>query len=524
MQYVKAFAALKLKVLSRKIKYYQLVWLKHDLPAGIAVFLVALPLCLGIALASKAPLYAGLVSGIVGGIVVSVVSGSALGVSGPAAGLSTLVAGYLAATSNNFQVFLLSVIVAGVFQLALGIFRLGAIAYYFPSAVIKGMLAAIGIILISNQIPLALGYGEADFWTDGIFQIFSKKYFQSYITNGAIIIFLVSLAVLLLYSKFFKKRSNLIPASLVAVLVGVGLYLIFLNIDGWIDLQPSQLVNIPKNVFANVTFPDYTALLTEPQVWRQGIIIGGLASLETLLCVEAIDKMDPQHRTTPLNRELIAQGIGNIVCGILGALPITAVVVRGAANVNAGARTKLSAFTHGILLLIAVLVFPLALNNIPLAALAAILVVTGYNLTKVQLYRNMWQLGLYQFIPFVATIGVILITDLLTGVIIGFGISIYFIIQNNFTVDYDVKKRIEDGQSVYYIKLNTTVSFFNKVNLRRVLERIPRGGTVVIDGNDSQFIDYDIKELLSEFENITRTRGITLQLKGVERVKVENHH
>lgn len=514
----------------RTIKYYRIIWLKHDLPAGLSVFLVALPLCLGIALASGAPLYAGLLSGIIGGIVVSLISGAQLAVSGPAAGLTTIVAASII-SFGDYKIFLLAVMVAGFFQLLLGLFKLGVIANYFPSSVIKGMLAAIGIMLISKQIPLALGYDQPDFWTSGFLHLFSAKNFPGniknfnhHITRGAILITCVSLLVLILLQLPSAKKLKIIPAPLLAVLVGIVTNIIFTNAASDFSLKQTQLVNIPSNVFANISFPDFTKLFSTPEIWKDGFIIGLLATLETLLCIEAIDKLDRRNRITPVNREMIAQGIGNMTCGLLGAIPITAVVVRGAANVDAGGRTKLSAFTHGIFLLLAVLLVPFLLNKIPYASLAAILMVTGYNLTKPKLYRNMWSLGWKQFFPFVITIIVILATDLLIGVSIGLLVSTYFIIRNNFKAEYKISKTEHLGILTYLIKLNSNVTFLNKVNLRKSLDQIPEYSVLTIDGSECNFIDYDILEIISEFDNKARNRHIELHLKGIQKVNVTAVH
>jgi len=516
--------------LKRTIKYYRIIWLKHDLPAGLSVFLVALPLCLGIALASGAPIYAGLLSGIIGGLVVALISGSQLAVSGPAAGLTTLVAASIVSL-GDYKIFLLAVIVAGLFQLLLGLLKLGAIANYFPSSVIKGMLAAIGLILISKQIPLALGYDRPDFWTSGFLNLFSSenflgnfKNFNHHITRGAILITAVSLIILILFQQPFAKKLRVIPAPLLVVVIGVITNIVFTNTTSGLSLKQTQLVNIPSNVLASISFPDFSKLFSKSDIWKDGILIGLLATLETLLCIEAIDKLDKRNRVTPVNRELIAQGIGNMTCGLLGAIPVTAVVVRGAANVDAGGRTKLAAFTHGLFLLFAVLLVPFLLNKIPYASLAAILLVTGYNLTKPKLFRNMWSLGWKQFIPFVITIIVILSTDLLIGVTIGLLCSIYFIVQNNFKADYKITKTTIPGIETEYIKLNSNVTFLNKVKLRKALDEVPEYSVLTIDGSECNFIDYDILEIISEFENKAHDRHIELHLKGIEKVNVTAVH
>jgi MFS superfamily sulfate permease-like transporter len=516
--------------MKRTIKYYRVIWLKHDLPAGLSVFFVALPLCLGIALASGAPLYSGLLSGIIGGLFVSLISGSQLAVSGPAAGLTTVVAASIVSL-GDYRVFLLAVMIAGIFQLLLGIFKLGSIALYFPSSVIKGMLAAIGILLISKQIPIAIGYDQPDFWSSGFLKLFSAGHFfgsvenfNMHITRGAILITFISLPVLILLQQSFAKNLKVIPAPLLVVIIGVIFNMIFSNIPTDYSLKQTQLVSIPSNVFDSLVFPDFSQMFANSEIWKDGIIIGLLATLETLLCIEAIDKLDRRNRITPVNRELIAQGIGNTMCGVLGAIPITAVVVRGAANVDAGARTKMSAFTHSLFILLAVLLFPFLLNKIPYASLSAILLITGYNLARPKLFRNMYNLGWKQFLPFMFTIVVILATDLLIGVTIGLLISVYYIVRNNFKAEYRITTMHELGIDHYLIKLNSNVTFLNKVNLRKALDKIPEYSELTIDGSECNFIDYDILEVISEFANKAHDRHIELHLKGIEKVSVTAVH
>ena len=393
------------------------------------------------------------------------------------------------------------------------------------------MLAAIGIILILKQIPLALGYDKPDFWrvsftgiisSGGFFEKYSK--FNRETTMATIIITILSLVTMFLLQQPFAKKFRIIPAPLLVVIIGVIINIILARIASVYSLKHTQLVNIPSNIFSAVSFPDLSKLFTAAEVWKNGIVIGMLATLESLLCIEAIDKLDSHNRITPVNRELIAQGIGNMACGFLGAIPMTAVVVRGAANVDAGARTKLSAFTHGLFLLLAVLLVPFLLNMIPYASLAAILLVTDFNLTKPKLYKNMWSLGWKQFIPFIITILVILSTDLLIGVSIGLLISTYFIIRNNFKAEYKVTKTSVNDREVYYIKLNTNVTFLNKVNLRKALDQIPEYSELTIDGSECNFIDYDILEIISEYENKANDRDIKVFLKGIQKVNVTAVH
>lgn len=503
--------------------------MKYDLPAGLSVFLVALPLCLGIALASGAPVYAGILSGVIGGIVVPLISGSQLAVSGPAAGLSTVVAASIVSL-GGFKVFLLAIIVAGLFQVILGVLRLGSIANYFPSAVIKGMLAAIGILLISKEIPFALGYDKPDFWRSGFLQLFNSNNFKEHFhdlnvhtARITILITLLSLAAMIFLQRSKNKKLKIIPAPLVVVLLGILINFIFVQLN-FVSLKPAQLVNIPSNIFKEISFPDLSQAFYKIEIWKDGAIIGLLATLETLLCIEAIDKLDEHNRITPVNRELVAQGVGNITCGFLGAIPITAVIVRGAANVDAGARTKLSAFTHGLFLLIAVAVIPFALNKIPNASLAAILLVTGYNLTKPKLYKSMKHLGPKQYLPFLSTIVVILATDLLIGVSIGLLLSVFFIIRNNFKVEYNIIRHVREGIESYLIKLNSNVTFLNKVKLRNALDGIPANSRLTIDGSHCHFIDHDILEIISEFEHKAEDRNISVQLINIQKVNISAIH
>lgn len=514
----------------KTINYYRVIWLKHDLPAGLSVFFVALPLCLGIALASGAPIYAGLLSGIIGGLVVSLISGSHLSVSGPAAGLTTVIAASIISL-GDYQLFLLSVIIAGFIQVVLGVLRLGTIASFFPSSVIKGMLAAIGIMLISKQVPIALGYEQPDFWTSRFLQLFmdmdiftNVHNFNQFISKGALFISGISIIIMIILHHTKAKKFKVIPAPLIVVIFGIVANLIFSYFSSSFSLKPMQLVDVPLNIIDEISFPDFSKIFSSSEIWKHGVVIAILASLESLLSIEAIDKLDKHNRITPGNRELIAQGLGNMTCGVLGAIPLTAVVVRGAANVDAGARTRLSAFTHGLFLLLAVLFVPFLLNKIPYASLAAILLITGYNLTKPKLYKHMWKLGWKQFIPFIATIIFILLSDLLIGVSIGLLISIYYIISNNFKEEFKITEAFDKGFDRYVIKLNTNVTFLNKANLKKTLDKVRHNSVLIIDGKDCNFIDHDILEIISEFHNKAKDRNIMLILEGVDKVNVTDVH
>lgn len=515
---------------ARKFRYNTGIFLKHDLPAGLTVFFVALPLCLGIALASGAPLYSGLVAGIVGGILVSLLSGSQLSVSGPAAGLTTVVAGILI-HYNYFPAFLAIVAMAGLIQLTLGLLRLGNIASYFPSSVIKGMLAAIGIILISKQLPVALGYNHPDFWSKEFINLISDsqlftniREFYSTLSSGALIITSLSLVAYYLWEQPWFNKVRFMPVPLFVVIFSILLNIFFSKFLPSLSLGQGQLVQLPSNLFGSLQHPDFGAVIKDFTAWKYAGVIAILASLETLLSIEAVDKLDPWHRNSPANRELIAQGIGNVVCGLLGALPMTAVIVRSSANIDAGGRRRWSAFVHGLGLLFAVLLIPFVINMIPLCALASILIVTGFKLTRPRLFISMLKLGMNQLIPFAITIVVILFTDLLMGVSIGMALSIFFIVRNNYKADYDVKHETFQGITTYTLNLHTNVTFLDKSKIKEVLNDIPAYSRVVIDGAYTQHIDHDVLEAISEYYESAHRKGIEVVLNKVEHVSVKDIH
>jgi MFS superfamily sulfate permease-like transporter len=389
------------------------------------------------------------------------------------------------------------------------------------------MLAAIGIILIAKQVPLALGYDRPDFWTSGLLNLFSPgniTAFRQHVSTASLVITLFSLLILVLMRQSFARKLNFIPAPLFVVGTGILFSLFLSTTNSVLALKTTQLVNIPAHIFSNISFPEFNQLFSNREIWEDGIVFGLMATLETLLCIEAIDKLDKHNRITPVNRELIAQGIGNMACGLVGAIPLTAVVVRGAANVDAGARTKMSAITHGVLLLLAVLLMPFVLNHIPYASLSAILLITGYNLTQPKLYKNMFSMGWKQFLPFILTIVMILATDLLIGVSVGLLLSVYFIIQNNFRAEYKITRTVVNGIETELIKLNSNVTFLNKVKLKKALDEVPEYSVLTIDGSSCNFIDYDILEIISEFENKAKDRHVTLYTLGIEKVNVTAIH
>jgi MFS superfamily sulfate permease-like transporter len=505
--------------------------IKYDLPAGLVVFLVALPLCLGIALASGAPLFSGVITGIVGGVVVALVSGSALSVSGPAAGLTVIVFNSIHQL-GTFETFLLAVVLAGVIQVILGLLKAGIIGHYFPSSVIKGMLAAIGLILIFKQIPHAFGYdrdNEGDF---DFFQVDGENTFSelinaiNFVHPGAVIISLISLAILILWDKPFLKKYaffKLVPGALVVVILGVLLNEFFKGSYPNFTLENDHLVKLPvstslSSFIGQFTLPDFTAF-SNYHVYITAVTIAIVASLESLLSVEATDKLDPFKRNTPPNQELLAQGVGNIISGMIGGLPLTAVIVRSSANINAGGRTKMSAFIHGLFLLISVVAFAGLLNKIPLACLAAVLLVVGYKLAKISLFKAMFRLGWGQFLPFIITILAILFSDLLKGIGIGMAVSIFFILRNNYKRAYYFQQVGTAEQPIITIQLVEDVTFINKGAITLTLDKLPQNANVVIDGTKSHNIDLDVLEIIHNFKETAILRGIQLQLKGIPEFK-----
>lgn len=501
--------------------FHPLKNLKNDLPASLVVFLVALPLCLGIALASGAPLFSGIIAGIVGGVVVGFFSGSSLSVSGPAAGLTTIVLASIE-KMGTFEAFLAAVFLAGLFQLILGFLRAGTIGNYFPSAVIKGMLAAIGLILILKQIPHALGY-DAGFEGDESFShVDGKNTFTDllaavdYLTPGAVIIAAISLVILIVWEQPWMKKipgASVIPGPLFVVILGIVLNAVFLNAAPDLAIGKDHLVSLPvaddaASFIGQFSFPDFAGLLT-----KDGIIVAFtiaiVASLESLLSLEAVDKLDPYKRNSPLNQELKAQGLGNMASALIGGLPVTAVIVRSSANVAAGAKTKTSAIVHGFLLLLTAMLIPGILNMIPLASLAAVLIMVGFKLVKPSLVISMYHKGRDQFIPFIATIIAILFTDLLVGIGIGIAIGLIFVLKTNF---HKALFSVSENNN-YLIRLTKDVSFLNKALLRETFNDIPNGSTVIIDGSRSAFIDQDILETINDFRESASSRGIQIELK-----------
>lgn len=498
--------------------------LKSDFPAGLVVFLVALPLCMGIALASGAPLFSGIIAGIVGGTVVGILSGSSVSVSGPAAGLTVIV---LAAIEQLevFEVFLLAVFISGILQLLLGVFKAGFISHYVPSSVIKGMLAAIGLILILKQIPHALGYdqdyiGNINFLQHGGGNTFSEiANALNYISPGTVIICFISLMILGIWDRPALKNKTffkLVPGALIAVLTGIFLNLIYQNFFPGFSLSGDHLVQLPVAESAagfldQISMPDWKAI-SNPEIYVIAITITIVSSLETLLNIEATDKIDPFKRITSTDRELKAQGIGNMVSGLIGGLPVTSVIVRSSTNIAAGSKSKMSAIIHGFLLILTVAFIPGLLNMIPLACLAAVLFMVGYKLAKVSLFRQMYQRGWNQFLPFVVTVLAILFTDLLQGVAIGMVVAIFFILRNNYKSPYTFHDEPHEKDHKYVIKLSEEVSFLNKGSVQLTLRNIPEDSHVTIDGTKSIYIDHDVMEIINNFKETARLKNIELNL------------
>ncbi|NJN41954.1 MAG: SulP family inorganic anion transporter [Flammeovirgaceae bacterium] len=503
--------------------------LKNDIPASIVVFFVAVPLCLGIALASGAPLFAGIIAGIVGGIVVGIASGSHIGVSGPAAGLAVIVLSSIQKL-GTYEAFLMAVVIAGLIQLILGFLRAGIIAYYFPSSVIKGMLSGIGIIIILKQIPHAFGY-DREF--EGSFQFiqldgqntFSELiHMVNYIAPGSLLISIVGLFILILWETSFIKKFRvfqLVQGPLVVVAFGILLSHFFVTTD--LEIRDEHLVNIPVSTslnefFGQFTLPDFS-YIGRYDIYLVAFTIAIVASLETLLCVEASDKMDPQKRITPTNRELRAQGLGNMISGFIGGLPITQVIVRSSANIQSGGKTKASAIFHGVLLLVCAFAIPGILNMIPLACLASILLVVGYKLARPTLFKSMYARGKDQFLPFIATILGIIFTDLLIGIGIGMSVAIFFVLLKDYKLPFSIGEKPNGSEQVYHIELAESVSFLNKGSLLETLSLIPDKSKVIVDATKSIYIDNDVVEIIEDYKKSAAFKDIQFEVKGLEKKK-----
>jgi carbonic anhydrase len=508
--------------------------LRQDLIAGLVVFLVALPLCLGIALACKAPPFSGLIAGIVGGILVGILSGSHTSVSGPAAGLVAVVIAQ-AAKLGTFEVFTLAVLLAGGIQVVAGLLRAGNLAAFFPSSVIKGLLAAIGVLLILKELPHVVGHDKDPEGEMSFFQPDQRNTFTEYIDmiddfqTGSAIIGIIAILLIVAWDRVKFLKKSIVPAPLVVVGLGIALSELFKLIGPRLDIDESHMVAVPvassaQEFLGFFKLPDFTAL-GRTDVYFAAVTIAIVASLETLLNLEAVDKLDPQQRTSPSNRELIAQGCGNTVSGFLGGLPITSVIVRSSVNINAGGRTKLSAIFHGVLLLLCIAFLASFLNRIPRSCLSAILLMTGIKLASPKLFKEMWKGGKQQFIPFIATVIAIVLTDLLVGVLIGLATSIGFILYSNYhrPLNKYVEKHL--GGEVLRVELANQVSFLNRAALQQTLEEVPPGGHIMLDASQTAYIDPDILDMIREFREVMApTRGISVSLKGFrDNYEMEDH-
>jgi MFS superfamily sulfate permease-like transporter len=520
--------------------------LKTDLPSGLVVFLVALPLCLGIALASGAPFFSGIISGIIGGIVIGALSNSALSVSGPAAGLAALVLGAITSI-GDFSLFLCAVLIAGILQMLLGLAKLGGIANYIPGSVIKGMLTSIGILIIAKQIPHAFGYDKDEkgnitelipYGDEDMHELLQPL---QHIEVGVFILCLLSIIIMLVWDKpFIKKRMKFVPGALVAVVVTVIINEIWIKTGSQLAVLNEHLVQIKaagsaNEFFSFFTLPDFNGFLNSTVI-VYGVAIAIIASLETLLSIEAIDNLDPERRVTNTNKELFAQGVGNSIAGLIGGLPVTSVIVRSSANVNSGAKSKLSTIIHGMLLLGSIILIPFLLNKIPLSALAAILLLTGYKLAKPSVFKNFWKAGKYQFIPFIVTVVVIIVVDLfgaipalsgkglLVGVMAGIVAATGAILHGNLKNSYFFHSEKHKEGDTIHIRLSEEVSFLNKAAIRQTLDHMPQKSSVILDASNTRYIDYDVLEIIKEFRDIKAPlKNIKLELAGFkEAYKIEN--
>ncbi|HYG50907.1 MAG TPA: SulP family inorganic anion transporter [Flavobacteriales bacterium] len=509
----------------------------EDFRSGLVVFLVALPLCLGVALASKAPPMSGLIAGMIGGIVIGSISNSRVSVSGPAAGLTAIMVSSLATLHGKYELLVLAVVFAGIVQLTLGILRAGSISNYIPSAAIKGMLFGIGVILIIKQIPHFFGYdkdpeGDLDF-----FQVDGENSFSeminalNFICPPSLIIGCISLAILIVWEmKAIKSNRVLknVPGPLVVVVVGILGSGLFSSWGGLWVIERIHMVDFPspyeaKSLSDFFIFPDFANGIKDPLVYKIGLVIAAVASIETLLCIEAVDKLDPERTTTNTNRELIAQGTGNMLSGLIGGLPITSVIVRSSANLNAGAKTKMSTIVHGFLLAITIVAIPGILMMIPNSCLAAILIVTGYKLASIKIIRNAYQQGWKYFLPFAVTIIVMLFTDLLKGVGAGIIVAFVFIIIENMRIPFKVGYQKFNGKNHVLVQVSQHVTFLHKGSFAKLLKNLPENSVLTIDARKTTFMDRDVTELLNEFKQSAKIKKIEVEYLNIKEISVLGH-
>jgi MFS superfamily sulfate permease-like transporter len=504
---------------------------KKDFPASIIVFLVAVPLCLGIAVASGAPPLSGIIAGIIGGIIVGSISNSPLGVSGPAAGLASIVAVAIndlgGLENGGFELFLVAVVIGGIIQLILGFLKGGVVGYYFPNSVILGMLGGIGVTIFMKQMPNIIGIKSDTSLTEIIFN-FTE--ISTQIAPGAILICSLSVGILALWERPFMKKNkvfSLIQGPLVVVVVSIVLNEILLKINSQLALTGANLVSLPiadsfkefKSFFA---VPNFSDALTNPNVYVTGAVIALVASLETLLCLEATDKLDPDKRISDPNKELKAQGIGNIISGLIGGLPITQVIVRSSANIQSGGKTKLSAILHGFFVLASLVLFPNLLNKLPIASLAAILLIVGYKLAHPSKFKEMWVKGIRQFAPFILTLLIIYYVDMLWGISIGLAIAVFIILFNNFRTPYFWKSEDQEKGAPIKLRLSENVTFLNKAAMLKTLKSIPDQSQVIIDATNNVRIDDDVKEIIDDFKIASKAKNIKLEIIGFEEILQED--
>lgn len=502
----------------------------QNIQSGVVVFLVAVPLCLGIAIAQNAPPLSGIISGIIGGSIVMLISGAKYSISGPTAGMTAIMLSSIKEL-GTFELVLTSICLAGIFQIIFGLLKVGLVGYYFPSSVIKGMLSAIGIILIIKQIPHLVGYdvdpeGDMSFFQDDGKNTFSELiHMLNYFTPGAAIISAVSILILLFWNgEYIKPGSKLsfIPSALVIVLAGICMNFVFQYVFPSLLVHQSHLISIPtihspKDLFDSLLSPDFSGLFNI-QTYVIGFTIAVVISLESLLSIDATDKIKKEPIASPTNRELIAQGAGNLCCGLIGGVPITSAIIRSSANINAGATNKLSGYVHGFLLLTSILLFPALLTSIPNASLAVILLFTGYKLTRMSLFKSMFHLGPKQFIPFITTITFMLLTDMLKGILLGLGVAIFYILRDMMRIPIRKSSVEIDGKMHTLIKFPENVSFINKGALFNMLQTVPLNSSLVLDGSNIKSIDYDVSEIITTFRNEAISKNIEIQLINIEEI------
>ncbi len=512
-----------MKITNRKIRYYMQSFIKHDLKASVNVFLEALPLCVGISLASGVTVYSGFITGIIGGIVVGALSRSRLCIRGPGTGLITVCITAIAMLGGNLEYFFAAIALAGLMQVLLGAFNMGGFAYFIPSVVVKGMLAAIGILLIIQQLPFAIGDKDIDASGKVSFYHFlsvskiidHSVHIRQQVSTGVIIISLLSVFILYAWEKKLSKKFSYLPTYLIVMLAGMGMAYIFEQYIPQLALNSSQYITIPKNLLADIQFIHIPVIFLDTNVWRAAILICLVSTIESLVTVEAIDKADPRNEITPRSHELVAQGAGNMLCGILGGLPIMSLIARSTTNLDSGARTKVSGILQGLWLLLAALTVPFMVSMIPYAVFAVIIMKIGCKLANPAIFKSMYRAGRKQFEPFIVTIVAIILTDLLVGILAGITYSFYLLVINNFKSEYHLYVHDEGHIKHFMLELEPDVSFLNKKGIIKTLDEIPPYSIVEVVGSDGANIDYDIMEVIYQYKTKAHNRHIELILKNL---------